>query len=299
MAMNPMQKKARNAFILGAVVTLIICLLLAGLLYFLFIMPNQAKEDKEGALTYVYRLKKDIRSGKPVTAEDVESMVVTSKVVPEGAFASKVKTQDGKDWIDKSFPEVYTAKIDLKEGTIISSNMLNEGQVELTTQKYVEYNMLTLSTQINVNDFVDIRLTLPNGQDLVVVSKKEVKFILGNTVGFEMTEGEIEQMESAVVESYIMPTSKLYVAKYMEPGLQNPARKTYTPTEAAQEVIANNPDIVEEALKNFSAGVRGWINTSRLEYVLDEEENLEERMQEEIENAKAAREAYLSGLTSY
>ncbi len=301
MATNPMQRKARNSFVLGVIITLIICLLIGGLLYFLLIMPNQAKENTEGALTYVYRLKADVNSGNDITSAAVESIVVTSRVVPEGAFPSKVKSgADGKTWVDKAFPGGYTAKVDLKAGTIITASMLNEGESTLTNDlRYVEYNMLTLATNATVGSFVDIRLTLPNGQDLIVVPKKEIKSILGDTVGFLMTEGEIELMESAIVESYIMTASKLYVSQYVEPGLQKAATKTYTPTEAVQALMAGNPDIKEEALKRFDAGVRSWIDTSKATYTVEEKQNLEKQIQTEIENARAAREAYLSGLKSY
>ena len=163
--------------------------------------------------------------------------------------------------------------------------------------------MLTLPTTIAEGDYIDIRLTLPNGQDLIVVSKKEVKSILGNTVGLKLSEGEILMMESAIVEAYIMSASKLYAIQYVEPGMQQAAINTYTPTDAVKGLIERNSNIVPEAKKaltdRFNNDIRLWTNTERNDYLTEQQENLEQGLQKEIENAKAAREAYLNGLTSY
>lgn len=306
MVANPMQKKARNSFLLGMIITLLVCAIIGGLFYVLVIRKNEQKKDEEGELTYVYRLKKDVQSGHEVTSADVESIVVTSKAVPADAFASKTKTKNekGKEvWKDKAFVGGYNAKVDLKAGTILSSALVTEREEINKDLRYVEYNMLALPTTVDVGQFVDIRLTLPNGQDLIVVSKKEIKSILGATIGIELSEQEILMMESAIVEAYIMTASKLYVTQYVEPGIQEAAINTYIPTSAVQELIKVNSNIVETAknalVNTFKDNNRTYVDNERSRYGEDETENIETKLKEEIENAKAAREAYLSGLTSY
>lgn len=306
MVANPMQKKARNAFLLGTIITLVVCIIIGVLFYVLVIRKNEKKEAEEGTLTYVYRLKNNVESGHEVTIADVESIVVTSKAVPSDAFASKTKTTDSKGketWVDKAFPGGYNAKVDLKAGTILSSALVTEREELNSDLRYVEYNMLALPTTVDIGEFIDIRLKLPNGQDLIVVSKKEVKTILGSTIGIELSEQEILMMESAIVEAYIMTASKIYITQYVEPGLQEAAKNTYVPTQAVQNLIAANSNIVDTAKKSlentFNEGSRAWIDSDRSAYIEEQNENIEEKLKEEIENAKAAREAYLSGLTSY
>lgn len=306
MATNPMQRKSRNSFLLGMIVAILICALLAGVVYFLIIRPSQAKQKDEGALTYAYRLKVNKGAEQEITAADVEEVIVTSKVVPAGAFPSRVKSTDSKGketWKPTAFPGGYKAKVDLNAGTILSNSLVKEGEELTDDVRYVEYNMLTLSTTVMEGEFIDIRLSLPNGQDLIVVSKKEVKSILGNTVGFEMTEGEILMMESAIVEAYIMKSANLYVAQYIEPGLQKTAEKTYTPTEAVKQLINGNPNITSEARNaltaRFNDNLRTWVDSDRGAYSTEQKQNLEENVKTQIENAQKAREAYLSGLTSY
>lgn len=307
MASNPMQKKARNSFLLGMIISLIIFLVIGVLFYVVVMRKDKAKEKEEGVLTYAYRLKNDVSAAHDITVADVEEVMVTEKVVPAGAFASKVKTKDqkGKEtWTAKAFPGGYKAKVNLKAGTVLSADLVYEGEELTDDVRYVEYNMLTLSTTINVGEVIDIRLTLPNGQDLIVISKKEVKSIIGDTIGLELSEGEILMMESAIVEAYIMTASKLYATQYVEPGIQQASLKTYVPTAEVQNLIrASGNNIQEEAkqalAQRFDAGLRSNIENSKSSYNENSIENIESNLKEEIENARAAREAYLAGLTSY
>ena len=306
MVSNPMQKKARNSFLLGMVITLIVCIIIGVLFYFLVMKQEEVKQEEEGVLTYAYRLNTNVQAGQEITSSMVESIIVTEKAVPAGAFASKTKVTDerGKEsWKDKAFPANQRSKVALNAGTILSSDLVYVGEDITNDLRYVEYNMLILPTTIVVGDYIDIRITLPNGQDLIVVSKKEVKSIIGDTIGLELTEDEIVMMESAIVESYIMISSKIYAIQYVEPGLQTAAEKTYTPTPAVVGLIERNGNIVSDAKKaltdKFNTDVRTWTDIERMTYAEDQKENLEEGIQEEVENARAAREAYLAGLTSY
>jgi len=314
MVANPMQRKARNSFLLGMVITLIICVIIGVLLYLSLSGQEKEKQQEEGVLTYAYRLKTDVKSGEEITLDKVESVLVTEKAVPLGAFPSKTKVTNSKGketWVDSAFPVGYKSKLDLSQGTILSYDLIYEGEELTNDLRYVEYNMLVLPTTIMEGDYIDIRLTLPNGQDLIVISKKEVKSILGDTIGLELSEGEILMMESAIVEAYIMTASKLYAIQYIEPGIQEAAIKTYVPTNEVVNLISVNSNITADAKKalinrfikgedgTIESGERGYINSARNPYAASAQSNIEAGVQEQIENARAAREAYLSGLTSY
>ena len=306
MVANPMQRKARNSFLLGMIITLIVCAIIGIAIFVIVSSQNKAQEKEEGVLTYAYALATNVRAGEEITSGKVQAVLVTEKAVPMGAFAAKVKTgTNGKEtWVDKAFPAGYKSKVDLTAGTILSNNLVYENEQLTNDLRYTEYNMLTLPTTIDVGDYIDIRITFSNGQDLIVVSKKEVKSILGDTIGLELTEGEILMMNSAIVEAYIMPTSKIYAIQYVEPGIQEAATKTYTPTTEVQGLMGKNPNITEEAkialFNKFNSDIRIWINNQVNSYQdEDKQRSIEAGLQKEIENAKAAREAYLSGLTSY
>ena len=47
MPSNPMQKKARNSFFLGAILSIIICLIIGALLYFVVLNPNKTSNKNK------------------------------------------------------------------------------------------------------------------------------------------------------------------------------------------------------------------------------------------------------------
>lgn len=360
MASNPMQKKARNSFLLGMVITLVLVAILGAMVFFMVIKPKQDAEKQNGKVEVTaYVLSQDIKSGQIVTSNLLQPITVYENMVPanyvnqslmntmelqdkegnilytntNGEYYIMPKNSNGYKLIsgnnnkgkvlisedvagyyktkengDKEYIEFLSvplvAKINMSKNSILTIDSITKSDEVITDDlRNVEYNMLTLPTNISEGDFVDVRLVLPNGQDFIVVSKKEVKSILGNTIGLSLTEGEIVMMESAIVESYIMTASKLYVTQYVDSGLQAAAVKTYVPTPAVQDLIKGNENIVNTAKSalqsRFDEGLRAYITVAEGSYEMNAIENLEEGITQEIQNARAAREAYLDGLTSY
>lgn len=306
MASNPMQKKSRNAFLGGMLLMLIIAAIIIVIMFMTLKKNTQKKqEEEETTQTYVYRLNTSVKSGETITSSMVTSVLVNTEAVPTGAVAAKTKTtENGKDiWKDKTFDYVgYKSKIDLDAGTIISDNMLYE--VELNdSERIQEYNMLQLPIQLDIGEFVDIRLLMSNGQDYIVVSHKEVIDITGSTIWLQLSEEEILLMSNAIVESYISSASTLYVAKYVEPGTQNAATITYIPSAEVINLINQDSNIIQSAREELvskyqnSSLLRGHIQTELNKYE-DEEKlgNIEENMLEAREKAKEEREEFLYGI---
>lgn len=306
MASNPMQKKSRNAFLGGMLLMLIIAAIIIVILFMTLKKDTQKKqEEEETTQTYVYRLNTSVKSGETITSSMVTSVLVNAEAVPTGAVAAKTKiTENGKDtWKDRTFDYVgYKSKIDLDAGTIIADNMLYEVELK-DSERIQEYNMLQLPIQLEIGEFVDIRLLMSNGQDYIVVSQKEVIDITSSTIWLQLSEEEILLMSNAIVESYISPASTLYVAKYVEPGTQNAATITYIPSAEVINLINQDSNIVQSAREALvskyqnSSLLRGHIQTELNKYE-DEEKltNIEENMQEAREKAKEEREEFLYGI---
>jgi hypothetical protein len=116
MAANPMQTKARNAFLLGVIVMLIISMIIGAVLYF-FVFKEQEKGDEGEIIAYVYQLKRDIKIGEAVTSADVQEVVTTNTLVPTDSMASK-KLINGN--LQTQGFGSYISKISLNKGTILS-----------------------------------------------------------------------------------------------------------------------------------------------------------------------------------
>lgn len=296
MAINPMQKKARNSFLLGMLITFVICAVLVAAFYMLTILPEKKKEDTRGKEVTAYVLNRDIKSGEKVTADMFTPISTYQSMVPQNYINSTNVAS-----LDEN--KALIAKIDMSKNTVVTTNsVVTEDQTVTNDIRTIEYNMFTLPINVDVGDFVDIRITFPNGQDYIIVSKKEIKNIQGNTITFELPEQDILMLNSAIVESYIMTASNIYIAKYVEPGLQEKAINTYTPTTEVIKLIANDSNIVSSAKKElaerFNTDLRNnEMNSSNNLYSENALTNIEAGIKQQIENAQKAREQYLTGLS--
>lgn len=297
MAKNPMQRKARNSFILGMFITFLITGIIIGLLVFKLINIKNDNKEKEQGLKSAYVLTTDIKSGDSISLENLKKVDANAEIVPSNSVSLMQIEED------------TIAKIDLKQGTILSTDMITSSEEKNTDDTRIqEYNMILLPSQINTDEYVDIRLRLPSGLDYIVVSKKKLELpqVLGidseNTILLKLNESEIQIMSDAIVESYIMEGSILYVSKYVEPGLQSSSIPTYVPSITVQEAIRENSNITVEArnalIKRFNESVntRNNINASLSTYNDKSKENVEKSVEEEVNKAMQERKKYLDAL---
>jgi len=309
MVANPMQRKVRNSFLLGILVMLIITILIGTIVFLLVIKPNLDKKKEEEAQVYAYAFKLkagvSVESGAEIDSSMVESVEIVVNNEQTDFVLAKTKNPATGVVSDMAFPSGYKSKIDLSGEAVLTYSMLFEEEETPDSLRYVEYNMITMPTTLDYGNYIDIRLRLPNGQDLIVVSKKEIINMYGQTVGLNLTEEEILVLNSAIVESYIMMgAAELYIATYVEPGLQDAAALTYSPAGDVINLIYSDENIVTSA-KNYlvekynTSSTRGTIDSKKAEYGEEQKYNIEAGMQEQIEAARAARESYLSELQGY
>lgn len=305
MVSNPMQRKVRNSFLLGVLVMLIVAILIGAIIFLVAVKPNKDKEE-EGITLEVYRLKTgiNVKSGQEITSDMVESVEIFARDNTTDFIPAKIDDGNGNG-IDVSFDSGYKSKLVLSGGTILTYSMLYSEDETPDSLRYVEYNMITIPTTVDIGSYVDIRLRLPNSQDLIVISKKEIINLYNQTVGLNLTEEEILILNSAIVESYVMTSSELYMAEYVEPGLQEAATYTYSPSEGTVTLIKANPNIVDEMKNEIannyynSSDIRNPIVDELQQNSVEANENIKQGMQEQIEAAKKAREDYLSELNGY
>ena len=277
MPSNPIQRKTRNAFLLGMLIMLLVAIIVLAILYFFVFAESisESQERKQGGVAYVYKLTSSVKSG-----ESIEE----AKLVRQQMYAEDVPA----DFVDANMItdlKKYKTKVALQSGTVT---------------RLVEYNMLTLPSTLRVGDYVDVRFTMPSGQNFIVLSRKEVQNLKDTTVTFYLTEDEILMMSSAIIESYIMSASNLHVVQYVEAGLQEAATPTYSINmEVLQLIQAKNGVNIEDYAKinsSYSEELRNTIQQELAQYEESELSNIEEKMEKEKETSL---ELYLSGLEGY
>lgn len=294
MAVNPMQKKARNSFLLGMIITLVVCAIIGVILYIAVIGPENKASKEKGTATKAYALNRDVKSGQEITADMLSTINTYSNLIPQNYIDSTIVANVGNG-------KKVIAKVDLYKNTILTASTVTTEENTVTKDvRTMEYNMLTLPINLTIGDYVDIRITFPDGQDFIVIAKKEIKNIQGNTVTFDMSEADIVMLNSAIVESYIMKASNIYIAKYVEPGMQEKAANTYVPTAEVIRLIETDSNIVatakNELTSRFDTNIRNQMNSTVNQYSEQGLTNVEEGIQKQIEDAKKAREEYLSSL---
>lgn len=290
-AINPMQRKARNSFLLGMLIMLIISAIIIGFL--LMIMMKDKKQEQEEGKKIVYVLTGDVGSG-----EVIDPAMVKTVQVP--ASAASTTAVSGFPMLDDETGEEIEmkSKLDLSIGTVLTEEMLYQDDSEVRDDlRKQEYNMISLPVQMEVGDYIDIRLTIPTGENYIVVSKKEVFDANETTVWLNLTEDEILLMSCAIVEAYKMNGSKLDATIYTEPGTQKAATVTYQPSQNIEYLIANSPNVVKEA-KTHLASIKNQDFRTLIQVSVDQgtPENVETKMQEEITKQKEERANYLNGL---
>lgn len=348
MATNPMQRKARNSFLVGVLITLLIAAVIIGILVKVLIDTKQEQQEQELAQVKVYVLNTNVKSGQIITADMLSMQTVLSSTVPSNAIAdlsalinyslqekktgNTIKTDNNGLYVEENGVKVriakegelyykivnnqkelvefmdvpLVAKVDMQANSVVTLNLITKSdEIASDDLRLQEYNMLLLPVKIEEGDYIDVRLTLPNGQDYIVISKKRIVDIMEDTVWLKLTEEEILTMSNAIVEAYQMTGSRLYVNLYTEPGLQADAVPTYAVSQAVLKLIENNPNIRQTAKKALfdrytqaqvderTSNINGALN----QYAEQAQSNIEAKIQEENERRKELREKYLEELS--
>ncbi len=259
MAVNPMQRRTRNSFLLGFLIALVIMFLVVLLLLYRMKNLNEAKEALEAKQKTILVTKTDLASGQEVTMDDFKKSVIT---VDDSFDTTQVLNDEDFEFIDDQTEEIIERydedgelvkkklmmQVGVPAGSIVTKDMVVELDDQTThDQRIQEYSMIMLPSQLKTGDYIDIRYRLPNGQDFVVVSKKKVLQCNLTSVWLKMTEAETLTLSSAIVEAYRIEGVKLYAVQYSQAGKQDAAIATYPVNQEVYNLILKDPNILEEA----------------------------------------------------
>lgn len=185
----------------------------------------------------------DISAGDVITDDKVKKTMVYSSQ-PQDSFIS-----------NKQIGQMTL--IDIPMGTQIMATMLTDNIVSSELRE-VEYQVLNINANINSNDTIDIRIFFPNGESLVVLSKKVIKGIQEGSVMcyLWLDAEEITRMSAAIIDAALYPGTQLITTKYIEPSIQKASEITYTPSLAILERLETDPNILEKSSQKLNKEVR-------------------------------------------
>ena len=305
MAVNPMQRRARNSFLIGFLVALIImAMVVLGLVVRMRKVNEELVALQQKQVDY-FVAKKDIPSGTQITSQtysDYFSKATVRTTVKQDAVLSSddfEEVDEDGNVVEKTLEMI----VPVPEGTIVTKDLLFDVEDPVTdSQRIVEYNNILLPSQLKNGDYIDVRLTLPTGQDYVVLSKKKVLGTTATSVWLKLDEFEIALINSAIVESYAITGTKLYATEYSRPGMQQPLVPTYTVSNEVRMLIENNPNIVNEAKTNYLNGYdynarRDFFETNYVNLTQEDRNALVHTgNKDEVEAVKSSRELFVKDL---
>lgn len=292
MPANPIQRKTRNSFLLGMFIMLIIAVAVGAVLYFTVLsdMFVGTSTTGKGGTVYVYKLTQNIKSGEKIDTNKLEIVKMAVSDVPTDYVNESINIAECK------------SKLNLQVGTVLSKSLIYQNEPVQNSTRLVEFNMLTLPSTLRMGDYIDVRFTLPSGQNYIVLSKKQVVSLKNTTVGLCLTEDEILMMSAAIIESYIIKASNLQAIQYVQAGTQEASTPTYAVNNDVYKLIMSNSQKginIEDYSKindSYNADLRSIIDEELGQYVGTEVVNIQEGIDKEKENAM---ELYLSGLEGY
>lgn len=255
----------------------IICFLVLALVVgtFFFVKNKKALEEKslqdttalQGQLNAlmqnVYVAATDISMGELITETNVVSQTIMSD-----RDASQLITAEDIGRI---------ATIDIAAGTPIYRNFVSEEMKRDLTER--ECNFIYLNGNIADNDYVDVRIMFPNGEDMVVVAKTSIKSPTAslNSCYLWLSETQNDLLSSAIVDASLN-NARLYINKYVRPEVEDASVVTYQPNQKVIELMQTNPTVIaasEDALSrevSLNKGAREVLDQNLRDFFEEHEE---------------------------
>lgn len=161
--------------------------------------------------------------------------------------------------------EFYISEYDLGKTLIVNvsayepimASMVTNEIITNDTREY-EIGVANLMLDQMVNDYVDIRILFPSGEDYIVCSKLKVKKLALEDCIFyaNLNENEILTLASATIDAYTISGTKIYLTRYVEDTLQDEAIPNYPVRRETLSLIATDPNILEIAQQTLNCSAR-------------------------------------------
>ena len=183
----------------------------------------------------VWTVSKPVKAGEKITSSMLHQTQIPRKYIV-GAYIT-----DESDIIGRLF------KIAINPGTIITENMTMVEDVE-DSMRDRDIILDRWTVGLKEGDYVDVRMTMPYGDDYVVLSHKRVYYIGADVLKMHLTEAEWLRYQGAMIDYYLNHDygCTIYADKYIEPGLQAEAVKYYAVPTNIAALIEKDPNILDD-----------------------------------------------------
>ena len=187
----------------------------------------------------VYTVSSAVKAGDLVLEENIESITIPTSV-DNDQYVHSMSDLTGRVF-----------KIAVNPGTPITSNMtMAEPLEDSVRERDIILDRYTVG--LTVGDYIDIRITMPYGDDYVVLPHKRIYAINEGSIKLYLNEFEWFQYNGAMVDYWLNRDygATIYGDKYVEPGIQHEAVMYYAVPTNIAALMQKNPNILDKAEAN-------------------------------------------------
>ncbi len=192
MATNPMQRKARNSFLLGMLVMLLIAGVVIGLLFMQLMNKTKKEQEELKASVKAYVLNQDVSSGQVITNDMLTIQTVNKNLVPSNA-TSDIEIIQNYALQDKAGNDIYTKYDKNNNATLYINKDNKEYQVKKedetdnyyiekgSNKEYLELNSVPLVAKVTMKKNTLLTTELLSKSDSMVqndVRKQEYNMLV-------------------------------------------------------------------------------------------------------------------------
>ena len=221
------------------------------------IVALQSELDRIGQLTTVYRLRADVNSGKKIEETDLEGVEVPVSV------ATNMITN-----LDDVIGNTY--KLDISASSILSNDMVSD-LVITDDMRYLDVVTHYNPIGIEPDSYVDIRISMPMGEDYIAMSHKKVEQINSGIMKLIVTEEDIMTYNSMLVDALLYQGTQIYAVEYVEGGIQESAETFYPMSKQAIAIAQKNPNLMT-AIKEDILARRDVLETGSQDTLVEDKD---------------------------
>ena len=220
--------------------------------------------------TSLFVLTRDVTAGEELTDDMIRVQRVQST-----ENLSAVQSLAKEDLLGKRL------KVSLTKGAALSTDIVYEGAPVADDERRVELSQIGLPQTLKENDFVDVRIVFPNGQDYLVIGRKRVYRMIRDEEGevlalqLRLLEEELLRYQAACVDTKTYEDTRIYAVQYT--GEYQPAAQVYYPVnQAVFRLLQWDPNITELFVVEEEQERRELLETELEHYLLEEPEGSKE-----------------------
>lgn len=248
MSVTEFKRKSKKAYFLFGAITIflpacLVCIVL-GLKMNAFRKENHvlSKKLETQVSQKGYVLLQEIEAGEKIEDDMLTEVVLTSK---KGTSIQAVS---------KSAIVGNYAKSEFKKGTMLNPQCVYKPMEYSEDMRVKMFDFIDLNPSLNSGNYVDIRITYPNGEDYIIANHKLVLSVAARetddgtkekiSISMKVTEEEILRLTSAYVDTQCYAGARIYAISYLD-EFQQPGTVNYPVNMDVFQLLGWNPNLTD------------------------------------------------------